>query len=356
MFGKTDKLMKTTQPVFENVIKRADELKMLLERKNQLPIAIVEFISNEVERIKHDLAAFVHLWKIGSVPASRMFENQSRLSEVIFDIDKKLRYHKDRGDRDRLKSFFYPELVKDTSEAMSIEVFAGFEPLHHIHKDGTERVHIFESGGDGCLLSDHANDRRRRSLNVVIAIAEDILHHVYHDSEEADKLDVSIRNEMSILGFYCPNGWTVKDGAGKLHRYRARSIIPPKYFESLIYKNIMPTLGSGEQVKVRIYSGGIISEEYKKAFKVSREFGIKFFDGEEIRDTLVLEETDGENSELFVRKMNKVISLMDQFYYEAFDMHPNINMQIEVDFDKRGLLCPTNFVFVEPAYEDRWAL
>ena len=350
------------QPVFENSVNRAIELNSLIECNNQLPMAMLQFITNELERIKQDLRTFIHIWKYESYPSYKLNDSRSRLSDVIYDIEHKLQWHKARKDRDMIKSYFYPELVKDTAKAMRIEVFAGFEPMHPddelpgfsyglkcIFDDGTTKVHVFESSGDGCLASDIANDRRKRTLNVVTAIAEDILHQVYHDPGEASKVDISIRTDMRIEGFYCPDGWFVKNGPDyKPQRYRAQSIIPPKYFESLICKNMIQIIKSKDQSKVCIYSGEIKSEDYKKLFRVTREFGVKFFDGDELRDSFVLEETGEDNPELFVRKMNKVIALMDQFYYEFFEMNPLLKMQIEVDFDKSSLLCPRNFEFIDP--------
>lgn len=69
-------------------------------------------------------------------------------------------------------------------------------------------------------------------------------------------------------------------------------------------------------------------------FGVTSEFGVKFYVGDSLRDILVFEETSGDDPEVFVRKMNKVIALLDQFYYEAFEMNPSIQMEIKVDFDK----------------------
>jgi hypothetical protein len=366
MFGNKEKVLGIIQPVFENAFNRANELNHLVESRNQMPMEMLQFISSEVERIKHDLNSFVQLWKYGNKPTSNAFDDLSKLSNVISDIERKLSWQKDRYDRGTVQAYFYPELVKDAQKAQRIEVFAGFEPMHpdddlpgfsygikYIQEDGSTRVHVFNSSGDGCLASDFANDRRKRSLNVVTAIAEDILHQVHHDPEDASKVDISIRTDMGIEGFYCPDGWSVKNGPGSTPQtYRARSVIPPKYFENLIYKNMLKPIMSNGQATVCIYSEEIKSVEYREAFDVHREFGVKFYDGDGIRDTLVLEEAGGESPELFVRKMNKVITLMDQFYYELFEMHPSIKMQIEVDFDKNGLICPANFQFVDPEVEE----
>lgn len=105
-----------------------------------------------------------------------------------------------------------------------IEVYAGFEPAHsedelpcfsygikYVRKDETIRVHVFKTSADGCLASDMANNRRKSSLNVVIAIAEDIIRQVYHCPEDVAKIDISIRTDMDIDGFYCPDGWYVKN-------------------------------------------------------------------------------------------------------------------------------------------------
>lgn len=366
LFGKTDKVINTIHPVFENTISRANELNKLLDCRNQQPQAMLQFISDEVERLKHDLVAFVHVWKYGSVPTSQVFDARVRLSEVISDIEHKLLSLKDRGeDQANLTSFLYPELAEDTRKAERIEVFAGFEPMHpddelpgisygikYIFADGTDRVHIFESSGDGCFESDRANDRRKRILNVVTAIAEDLLYKVHDDLKEAAKVDITIRTDIGIHGFYCPDGWSVKNGAESTpQKHHGHPIIPPKYFEHLIHKNMVQAIMAGEQVKVRIYSDVNRSEDHKKVFGVTREFGVKFIVGNVPRDILVFEEYAGDNPEVFVRKMNKVIALLDQFYFESVDMHPDIQMEIEVDFDQTGLLCPPNFVFVAPSLE-----
>ncbi|MEI4908194.1 hypothetical protein Q8G40_29350, partial [Klebsiella pneumoniae] len=60
LFGKTDKIINTIHPVFDNTISRANELNKLLDCRNQQPQAMLQFISDEVERLKHDLVAFVH--------------------------------------------------------------------------------------------------------------------------------------------------------------------------------------------------------------------------------------------------------------------------------------------------------
>ena len=362
MFGNKKKFIETTQPVFVNSLNRAIELNSLMESNNQLPMAMLQFITNEVERIKQDQSAFIHIWKYESYPSFNAYEDRRRLSDVIFDIEHKMHWHKDREDRDMIKSNFYPELFNDTAKAKRIEVFAGFEPMHpddelpgfsygikYIHEDETTRVHVFSSSGEGGLSSDSANDRRKRSLNVVTAIAEDILHQVYRQPEDAANVDISIRTDIGIEGFYCPEGWMLKNGPdSKPKKYRSVSIIPPKYYESLIYKNIMQTIISNDKVTVRMYSEEIKTVENTESTYVNREFGVRFFNGDEIINTLVLEETSKVSNELFVRKMNKVIALMDQFYYEFFNMNPSIKMQIEVDFDKTHLLCPTNFEFVDP--------
>jgi len=171
------------QPVFENAINRANELDRLIEGRNQLPMEMLQFILSEVDRNKQDLGAYVHIWKLGNKPYSNVFDERSRLSKVVSDIERKLSWHRDRVDRDMVKYYFYLELVKDTINAKRNEVFAGFEPLHpedelprfcygikYIQEDGTNRIHVFNSSGDGCFFSDTSNDRRKRSLNVVIAM------------------------------------------------------------------------------------------------------------------------------------------------------------------------------------------
>ncbi|RRJ54765.1 hypothetical protein EHV15_34805 [Paenibacillus oralis] len=227
--------------------------------------------------------------------------------------------------------------------------------MHPVFENAINRAKELESHLPRAMLefisneSDMANDRRKRSLNVVTAIAEDVIHIVHPAPEDAVKLEMSIRTDIGIEGIYCPNGWFVKNGPDSSpQKYRVNTIVPPRYLAALVCKNMLETLKSDRQGTVSIFSGEIKSEEYKQTFRVTREFGVKFYDGDKILDILVFEETGEDNHDLFVRKMNKVTALMDQFYYEVSGMHPSLKMQIEVDFDKSGLLCPTNFEFVDP--------
>jgi len=101
---------------------------------------------------------------------------------------------------------------KDTDSAHSDDELTCFSyGIKYIRKDRTTQVHVFKTSADSCMLSDIANNRRKRSLNVVISIAEDIIRQVYHYPEEIAKIDISIRTDMDIDGFYCPDGWYVKN-------------------------------------------------------------------------------------------------------------------------------------------------
>lgn len=166
MFGNNEKSIGIIQPIFENAINRANELNLLVEGKNQIPMEMLQFISREVERIKHDLDAFVHVWKYGNKPSSSVFDDRSRLTDVISDIERRLHWQIDRVDRDAVESYLYPDLLKDAENAKRIEVFAGFEPMHpeddlpvfsygikYFYDDGSARVHIFNSSGEGCLAT-----------------------------------------------------------------------------------------------------------------------------------------------------------------------------------------------------------
>lgn len=346
--------------LYEDTLNRARDLKDLVHNRNRLDLRVIEIAGKELERLKREQLSFNQVWKFTEIPVDLVSEYKHQLSDLIREIEFHLSGQIELGRQIGIKYLFYPQLIHDTSKAKTMEIFAGFEPLDSDDElprfsygikftfdSDPDTLHVFDSSSDGCIMSGIANIRRARSLNLIVSIAEDILQKVFDHRISESEIKVSIRTDIPIYGFHCPDGWYVNNIYSKeAQTYREVRIIPTRNFESLIAQNISTLLWKKAERKVRIFSRqpSLADNDFTG---IKREFGVTFSDENSVYDTLIFDESIKDDVALYVKKINKVISIMDYYYYyyAEFRMTPLIKMEIDIDFDKEGVFCPPNFTF-----------
>jgi len=241
--------------ILENLKARLLDLKQLTESDNMLSKEMKKIVGNEIERCKADLCGLQVLYPDG------LYDNISS----IYSIGYNLRRYDDSYRNGTILSTFYPELWKNIQNSSRIEVFAGYTGDIDEDNDkeieipkysygvqltlstGEEIIHIFSSSGDCCLMNDLANELRKKSLNVVIAIVDDILYQIFMNGERINKnVDLRIRTEIPIDNFKVPNGWVVGDEEKKMMNL---VLTPVKKVE---IENVLP----GKHVYISEFYGG----------------------------------------------------------------------------------------------------
>lgn len=346
--------MAVHKTLLENLHVRLVEIKHLAESRNQLSKPIVTFIKNELIRCRSD----VHAVKIANKEVP-LFNLQNEIDSLINDIEHGM-------DEQALSvatmlSTFYPELQKCIEDSTKIEIFAGFEKMvpgdeaeipgvsygvKLLLETGEERIHILKSSGDGCLMSDSSNERRRRTLNVVIAVVSDILHAIDPHGKNFSSLDISIRTDIEIFGFTVPSGWKVQQPPATLPEVHHGDfkIIPPSYFEYIVDKKLRFNIFNDQMIV-------IFSIEKNLPYQY-REFGVKFIQGEEIKTKIVLFETVANDISFIVSRMNYTILFVEQFIFnhiiqKDFRDFSDLKVMIETDFDSEDLFNPHQFEIIK---------
>lgn len=209
----------SSRKLLENSRSRLVEIEKLIDSRNQLPKPVVTFIRNELIRCRTDVHA------VKCINKEILLDTLHEIELTMFHIEYRLEMYDQTYCHDTLLSGFYPELQKNIKDSSSIEIFAGFEKMNPsdeaelpglsygvklFFKSGEERIHIFNSSGDGCMMSDMANERRKRTLNVVTAVVSDILHAINPREQKLSCLSISIRTDIEIVGFDVPSGWNVQ--------------------------------------------------------------------------------------------------------------------------------------------------
>ncbi|MCW3793831.1 hypothetical protein OM416_19755 [Paenibacillus sp. LS1] len=341
--------------LLENLHVRLVEIKQLAESRNLLSKQIVTFIKNELIRCRSDVNAVKHANK--EVPLFNLQnEIESIINDIEYGIDEQALSH-----GATMLSSFYPELQRYIKESTKIEIFAGFEKMEPgdeaeipgvsygvklLLETGEERIHILKSSGDGCLMSDMSNERRKRTLNVAIAVVSDILHAIDPHGKSFSSLDISIRTDIEIFGFTVPSGWKVQQPPASVPEVHHGDfkIIPPSYFEYIVDKKLRYNIFN-DQVIV------IFSIEKNLPYQY-REFGVKFIQGEEIKTKIVLFETVANDVSFIVSRMNYTILFVEQFIFKHiiqkdFRDFSDLKVMIETDFDTEDLYNPHQFEIIK---------
>lgn len=346
--------------ILENLHVRLVEIKQLTKSRNLPSKPITAFIKNELIRCRADVNAIKLAYK--EFPLDNL---QNEIESVMNDIEYRLEMYDHAWWHGTLLSGFYPELEKNIEDSTKIVIFAGFEKMEPsdesdlpglsygvklLLKTGEECIHIFNSSGDGCLMSDMANERRKRALNVVTAVVSDLLHATDPFGENFSSLDITIRTDIEIVGFNVPSGWKVQKPSTSLPEvyYGNFRIIPPTYFEHLLVEQLRDTNLINQ--KIVIFS---IDEDLPYQ---NREFGIKFIHGDEIKTKIVLFETKNEDTAINLSRMNYTIMFMVQFLFEyksIIQLHSELSelsdltIMIESDFDTGDLYNPHQFEIIK---------
>lgn len=346
------------ETLLENLNVRLAEIKQLTESRNLLSKPMTTFIKNELLRCRADVNALKLANK--EVPLDNF---QNDMEKILLGIEYRLGMDEETLWHGSLLSAFYPELQKSIEESIKIEIFAGFEKAEPgdeadipgisygvklLSETGEESIHIFNSSGDGCLMSDMANERRKNTLNVVTAVVSDILHSIDPRGQNFSSLDISIRTDIEIVGFNVPSGWKVQQPPALLPEiyegdyYR---VIPPRYFEYIMGENLrnIPL----NDLNIVIFS----SIEESSPYGRRREFGVKFTQGDEVITKLVLFETNDEESGFMVSSLNYTILFLEQFIYVYKDIirkdFSDLTIMIETDIDSVDLYNPHQFEIIK---------
>lgn len=241
---KRNKIKTITTELLESCETRVQDLTQLLNKGlfNEL---IHIYVKLEAERLMTELSNLLELKKL-NLKLNKIMSLKTEIKDLEYQLDSYAGLF-------TLNQQLYYRLVEDLRNSRKVEVFAGFEPMHPDDElpgfsygvklylnDGTEKNHIFDSSGDGCLMSYVANDSRKRTLNSVISMIDMTIHRIFPKILEDKKLECVIRCDMEIIGFTCPDIFKIIKNGSEVTRedYSGRDVIPQNYLGIKIAGNM----------------------------------------------------------------------------------------------------------------------
>ncbi|MEK5358063.1 hypothetical protein [Paenibacillus sp. FSL L8-0709] len=211
------KISTLTTQLFGEYEERASELYELCEA-GVLNDSIHVFIGHEVVRLQKELSTLLQL---AELTKDSCYKTESLFQKIKLIEVQLNRYKKPINISDQLLNQLGPTIRK----AKKIEVFVGFEQIDRpieipllsygvkfYLEDGSEVIHLFKSTGDGCLVSDIANSRRKRTLNTIVSIIDELIHSIFGEKFNGN-IECIICTDIEIVGLNCPEIFTiVKNG------------------------------------------------------------------------------------------------------------------------------------------------